>query len=80
MPKSRGRRRTAKAKTSRRSLRPTHPADQLLGDARRFGGFDNALRAEIWASSELGQIWVKATGAVLVPATIAPKITRASYA
>ncbi len=50
-----------------------------LGDARRFGGFDNALRAEIWASSELGQIWVKATGAVLVPATIAPKITRASY-
>jgi hypothetical protein len=60
MPKSRGRRTSA----NRKALRPTPgssgPASQLLGNARRIGGFDNALHAEIWASAGLGKAWASA--------------------
>lgn len=60
MPKSRGRRQTAKTKAARRVRGPSDPADQLLADAVRIGGFDNALHAEIWASAGLGKAWAKA--------------------
>lgn len=60
MPKSRGRRKTAKSKTVRRTRGPSHPASQLLDQAAIIGGFDNALHAEIWASSKLGKAWAKA--------------------
>ncbi|WP_421840491.1 hypothetical protein [Mycobacterium sp.] len=60
MPKSRGRRKSAKAKPARRKSGPSHPADQLVGNARRIGGFDDALHAEMWASAALGKAWAKA--------------------
>ncbi|HUO39727.1 MAG TPA: hypothetical protein VMU34_18650, partial [Mycobacterium sp.] len=60
MPKSRGRRKTAKPKAARRTPGPSNPADQLLANAIRIGGFDNALHAEIWASTALGKAWAKA--------------------
>lgn len=59
MPKSRGRRKSAKSRTSRRSPRSVHPGDRLLRDARRIVGLDDALSAEIWASSWLGQVWTQ---------------------
>lgn len=64
MPKSRGRRKTAKpsakSKAARRTRGLSDPASQLLDQAALIGGFDNALHAEIWASSELGKAWAKA--------------------
>lgn len=61
MPKSRGRRKSAKPKNARRIRgRSSPPASQLLDHAALIGGFDNALHAEIWASSKLGIAWAKA--------------------
>lgn len=60
MPKSHGRRKAAKPKAARRTRGPSSLASQLLVNAARIGGFDNALHAEIWASSKLGKAWAKA--------------------
>jgi hypothetical protein len=61
MPKSSGRRKTAKPKAVRRTRSPSSPpATQLLDQAALIGGFENALHAEIWASSKLGIAWTKA--------------------
>jgi hypothetical protein len=60
MAKSRGRRKSANPKAVRRTPNSCGPADQLLSNAGRIGGFDNALHAEIWASVALGKVWAKA--------------------
>lgn len=60
MPKSRGRRKSTKAKPARRKSGLSHPANQMLGSARLIGGFDDALHAEIWASAALGKTWATA--------------------
>jgi hypothetical protein len=57
MPKSRGRRKSAKPKNARRTRGRSSPAaSQLLDHAALIGGFDNALHAEIWASSKLAKL------------------------
>ena len=57
MPKSRGRRKGAKSLTARRSPRPLHPADLLLGEARDIVELDDVLTVEMWASSWLSRAW-----------------------
>jgi len=57
MPKSRGRRKGAKSRPARRSPRPLHPADLLLGEARDIVELDDVLTVEMWASSWLGRAW-----------------------
>jgi hypothetical protein len=57
MPTSRGRRKGAKSRPVRRSPRPLHPADLLLGEARDIIELDDVLTLELWASSWLGRVW-----------------------
>ena len=57
MPKSRGRRKGAKSRPARRSPRPLHPADLLLGEARDIVELDDVLTVEMWASGWLGRAW-----------------------
>ncbi|MER5599902.1 hypothetical protein [Streptomyces sp. NPDC002265] len=65
MPKSRGRRKSSGGKKQhkpvRRSPLPLRLSDQVMRDARRhFGGNDELLTAEAWASSWLGRAWLEA--------------------
>ena len=64
MPKSRGRRKGAKSRPARRSPRPLHPADLLLGEARDIVELDDVLTVEMWASSWLGRAWSAALARV----------------
>src|SRR6476619_4704879 len=57
MPKSRGRRKGAKSRPARRSPRPLHPADLLLGEARAIVELADVLTVAMWASSWLGRAW-----------------------